>query len=359
MIIDKIDKIELEITSDCNAACPGCLRTQRLGQFSVESFTFEDLKRAFPTKEHINGKKFKFCGVLGDPALNVECVDMVDYLAHNGGWCQLSTNGGIQTKDWWHKLGEIGKDTGNVDVSFCVDGHKETNHIYRVNTNFSVIERNMQAYIAGGAGIATGTWIYIVFDHNEYELETAREHANQLGLKFATRTGMKNSYSDWIAQIRKKDKDQRKIVIEERVITTTGKKEHTKVDQIKKLDAFIEEYTTKSYIDNDKKDAIINSIKCKWIHEGEIFISADLKVWPCCFLWAEYFKNSDNIVKKLSSYGDTWNSLRHYSLEEILTHPWYKEVLALSWEPEHNQHLKRCVRTCALNKAYHNEINFE
>lgn len=357
MIIETLKKIELEITSDCNAACPGCLRTQKLGEFAVESFTFADLKAAFPEKKYIDGKIFKFCGVLGDPAVNRECLDMVRYLANNGGWCQLSTNGGVQTKDWWYQLGVIGKETRNVDVSFCVDGHKETNHIYRVNTNFSVIERNMTAYMEGGEGIATGTWIYIVFDHNEHELNTAREHAAKLGLKFATRTGMRNSYHDWVAQITKKQNG--KIVKEEKTITTTGVKEHSKVKEVKKLDEFIEEYSSNKNIDKNKKDAIIKSIQCKYIHEGEIFISADLKVWPCCFLWAEFFKNGDKIVDKLSAYGDTWNSLRHHTLEEILNHPWYKEVLGLSWDPEHNLHIKRCIRTCALNKAYHNEINYE
>ena len=39
MNIDNIRKIELEITSDCNAACPGCARTQNIDLFDVESFS--------------------------------------------------------------------------------------------------------------------------------------------------------------------------------------------------------------------------------------------------------------------------------------------------------------------------------
>jgi molybdenum cofactor biosynthesis enzyme MoaA len=70
MNIDNIKKIELEITSNCNAACPGCARTQNIDLFDVESFYLEDLKRLFPTERYIANKQFKFCGVLGDPALN-------------------------------------------------------------------------------------------------------------------------------------------------------------------------------------------------------------------------------------------------------------------------------------------------
>ena len=32
----------------------------------------------------------------------------------------------------------------------------------------------------------------------------------------------------------------------------------------------------------------------------------------------------------------------------------YEKVLEESWNPEHNKHLNRCIRTCAYNKAYHN-----
>jgi MoaA/NifB/PqqE/SkfB family radical SAM enzyme len=253
MNIDKIKKVELEITSGCNAACPGCARTQNLDILHEQSFTLEDLKKAFPTADDIIDKKFKFCGVLGDPAYNPECVDMVEYLTYRGGWCQLSTNGAIQSADWWYKLGEISRKTRNLDINFCIDGHKETNHIYRVNTVWKVLERNLQAYVDGGQGEAEGSWVYIVFDHNEHEVEAAREHAKRLGLRFATRTGMRNSYQDWVAQIKKKDAVQRKVVTEEKTITTTGAKEHSKKEQVKELDKFIESYSIeKQTIDKDK-----------------------------------------------------------------------------------------------------------
>ena len=39
-----IQKVELEITSDCNAACPGCARTLHSNHLKVNSFTFEGIK---------------------------------------------------------------------------------------------------------------------------------------------------------------------------------------------------------------------------------------------------------------------------------------------------------------------------
>lgn len=348
MNLDNIKKIELEITSNCNAACPGCARTQNPDILEIHSFTLDDLKRLFSEPKHIKDKQFKFCGVLGDPAFNKDCVDMVEYLTSFGGYCQISTNGGVQNTDWWKRLGQISNRTRKVDVVFCVDGHKETNHIYRVNTVFDVIERNMNAYTTAGG---TGTWMYIVFDHNEHELPIAETHAKNLGLKFATRTGMRNSIHDWVAVVRKKTEG--KIIKEEIVITTTGEKEHSKKDEVIELQKFIE------HPDENKKQEVLNSIVCKLVHEGEIFIAADQTLWPCCFLWDSYFKDKEGIRNKLKDYGNGWNSLKDKNIDDVLNTEWFNEVLALSWDPAHNKHLDRCIRTCAKNKAYQNEIKFK
>ena len=199
------------------------------------------------------------------------------------------------------------------------------------------------------------TWIYIVFDHNEYELEAAQDHATKLGFKFATRTGMRNSYHSWIAEIRKKDKTKEQVVI-----TTTGTKEHSKKDLVKDLDKFISTYNKGMFMIPvvDKKQEILNSISCKLIHEGEIFISSNQTMWPCCFLWDSMFKNKENIVEKLNEYNEGWNSLRNHSIDEVLAHPWFDHILAESWNPNHDKHFVRCIRTCAYNKAYQNEITY-
>jgi hypothetical protein len=53
-----------------------------------------------------------------------------------------------------------------------------------------------------------------------------------------------------------------------------------------------------------------------------------------------------------------WNNLRVHSIEEILRSDYYQQVLRDSWDPAHNLHISRCIRTCAKNRAYHNEINY-
>lgn len=355
MKITDIKKIELEITSNCNASCPGCARTLNSENLKIQSFGLSELKNIFTNRYEIQNKEFKFCGVLGDPAMNSECLEMVRYLTDNGGYCELSTNGGVQPANWWGDLGEIAKKHPNLlHIHFCVDGYRETNHIYRVNTKFSVIERNMKAF-SETAPLGHATWIYIIFDHNEHELEEAKNHAKNLGFNFATRTGMRNSYHDWLAIIKKKENNELKKEI--KIITTTGDKEHSKKQEVQELDKFIDDYQKKK-VSSIEKDEILKSIICKFVHEGEIFIASDLTVWPCCFLWDSAFKNKENILEKLSKFSEGWNSLLVHSLDEIINHPWYKSLLIESWNPENDLHLTRCVKTCAKNKAYHNEFNY-
>lgn len=341
-------KVELEITSDCNAACPGCARTLNKDILEINSFTFEDLKRIFPPGDY-SEYQFKFCGVLGDPIVNNDFLHMVKYLTDLGGYCEVSTNGGYNNAKWWEEMGSVAaKHPGLLHIHFCVDGHKETNHLYRVNTKWNIVERNMTAF-SQTAPDSHATWIYIVFDHNEHELVTAKAHAAVLGFEFATRTGMRNSYHQWIAQLGKKDK---KV---EKKITTTGKKEHSKKDVIKSLDKFIANYKANK-ADKEQTQEILKTVICKYIHEGEIFIAADQTMWPCCFLWDSAFKNKEQIVSKLSQFDPGWNSLKHHSIKEIQKHEWFSSLLAASWEPTHPLHFTRCIRTCAKHKAYHNEI---
>ena len=371
MNIDSIKKIELEITSDCNAACPGCTRTRFPDLLKIQSFSLTDIKRLFPTQKEIANKEFKFCGVLGDPTVHPELLDMVKYLTSNLGYCEISTNGGYQNVTWWRELGDISASTKLVQVVFAVDGHKETNHLYRVNTVFDVIERNMAAYALGGKGSAWATWMFIVFDHNEYELETAQQNAVRLGFNFATRTGIRNTVNDWVAKLPKKDAITKTVIKEDFVITTSDDKAHSKVAQVTELQHFINTYSKSTEVvpiigkatgnivnDESTRKRILNSIVCKLVHEGEIFIASDLTLWPCCFLWQLAHTNKDEFLKLTKDFKSGWNSLANNSIDEILAHEWFSTLLEASWDPSHKMHIEKCIRTCGNNKAYQNEIKF-
>ncbi len=233
--MEKIKRFELEITSLCNAECHVCHRTKNMGKYELTSLTLDDIKNIFPADEDFKENQFLLCGALGDPIANKQCYEIVEYLVSIGGWIEINTNTSLQTTAWWQKLGELSGTTKKVSVWFCVDGHRETNHIYRKNTDFDLIERNMEAYAAAG-GI--GRWVYIQFDHNEHEVEIAQAHADRLGLGFSLRKGAAN-HNEKVNVIKKKDKITKEVTIEEKLVIASGENVHSKIDEIQFLRNFV------------------------------------------------------------------------------------------------------------------------
>lgn len=238
MTLDDIKFIELEITSLCNLECGLCHRTKEMGRYELTSLTIQDIKNMFPTKQSIDNKFFLLCGALGDPVANKDCFSIVEYLISNNGWVELNSNTSLETAKWWYNLGKLSSDSGKGSIWFCVDGYKETNDIYRVNANFKTIIRNIESYVQGSKdgrqGFANATWMYNVFDHNEYELDLARGHAEKLGLKFATRKGIGNSLG-FVQKKRVKDKETRVTTIDQKRLHSTQELAHSKADLLKEL----------------------------------------------------------------------------------------------------------------------------
>lgn len=353
--LSDIEKIEIEITSHCNAACPGCARTLHPDSFELKNLDLLTIKKILP-EGSIVGKLIKLCGVLGDPILNPECAEITEYLIDQGAKVNISTNGGYQTTSFWTKLGEISAKTGRLSINFAIDGFESTNHIYRVNTNFKVIERNVRAYMTAQGGNPIACWIYIVFDFNEHDLENARALAAELNMDFAVRTGMRNSYNNWIASIRRKDSKTKTMVTETKIISVSDKFEHADKTKVIALERISNSWAEKS---EEEINAVVDSITCKFYHQKEIFISSTGQLWPCCFVWDSVVKNTNGINSVFNKFNTEWNSLFNNSVDEILMHPWYTEILQLSWNPNHNEHIKDCIVKCGMNQAYHNKITYD
>ena len=80
-----------------------------------------------------------------------------------------------KTQEWWRKLAKE-----NVKVTFGLDGLKDTNHPYRISTDFDKIISNANAFIGAG-GFAK--WHMLVFKHNEHQVEEARQMSKDLGFR--------------------------------------------------------------------------------------------------------------------------------------------------------------------------------
>jgi len=192
-------KIELELTSACNAKCPLCMRTvlmERNQPVQIDNYTIKEIETYFKDMD-LKGATIKFCGVLGDPIACRDLYAITEYfiIEKDVKIIEVSTNAGLKTKEFWSKFGQISKVSGKkLEVHFAIDGL--TRNDYRVGVDLKKVWNNVNAYLdAGGSGV----WQYIVFDYNEHELEDAKKLSKKKGMRFITRIAWKN-------QISKRDK---------------------------------------------------------------------------------------------------------------------------------------------------------
>lgn len=320
---------ELEISSDCNAACPSCDRTDyKMSPRSNDNITLADIKNIFYKREMVEEKQFNLSGVLGDPILNPECIEICEYLSSLGGFVSLSTNGGYNTPDWWTRLAKIAR----VSVRFAVDGGPETNHIYRVNVKWENLLRNMTAYSQAGG---RGSCVFIPFSHNEGDYGFVENLAAELGFSFRVRTAGRNLLNQKSSYDRKKK--------EQVDIAPTKKKEHSHGDRDKLVELKL---LLKRHEENKQLlDSMVPDISCRYTSGNDLFIGADLTLWPCCHLYAEKKRKSSNLDDYLPQ---GHNDLKKFTIDEILQSEFYT-TLTDRWYASHPNFIKQCMRTCCKN----------
>jgi len=319
MNINDIQNYELEITANCNAECPICARTRRgMKLTGNNSLSLKDIKHIFPHQILIENKDFDLCGTLGDPIVNPECYKICEYLNNNGARrVNLSTNAGYNSAQWWEKLATL----KNVRVGFAVDGFRQTNHIYRVNVNFKIVERNMFAYCNAGG---KGNWKYIVFEHNKSELEIAQNFAKKLGLKFMVRGGGRN------------------------VIASNTKHKPRKSEEVELVPVLKKDISQHMALNKDDIQENLHTIDCRHLNNNYLFIGSDMTLYPCCHLYAYTTAGNKEYVSDLPK---NWNCLKTKTINEILSHTNFKEIKKM-WSPYHNRYVPKCFATCGSKGIY-------
>jgi len=346
MKLEDIVFYELELTSKCNARCPGCSRTldgDTHPGLEMLDISIDQIKKIFPPKA-IKGKDFGFSGVYGDPGMNKDLYEICEYFLENE--CRpivIDTNGGMQTENFWYKLSQLSlKYDWKLCVKFNVDGYKDTNHLYRVNVNWDKLTKNMEAY---SKGQGRGVWQYIEFDHNIDDIDLARQHAKSLGFEFRVRRSARNqSKKSWIAVSKKKEDG--KIVEHEHSVTATN-------------NAILHKHAQAKYNITKNIDSITNTkftdVSCRLIHEKRAYISHDMRLWPCCWFGDMHKDNArassiqkgrEKLFVMEDKFGKDWNNLNKHSIDQILEHDYYAKILEESWNTEHELYIKRCIIEC-------------
>ena len=194
MQLQDIKVLHVELSSRCNAWCPGCPRNNQ-GYGLREGLVPQDLdfaKLQDAVLKLPNLERVQLCGRFGDPVLHQSFTDVVKWLIERQVIIHIHTNGSLRTAKWWSELGAMLKGT-NHNVWFGIDGLKGVHEIYRQATDFDHVISSAQAFISAG-GIAT--WQFLPFKHNEHQIKDCLKLAVSMGFdNFEIIEGVRNPYT--------------------------------------------------------------------------------------------------------------------------------------------------------------------
>jgi len=278
-----IKVVHLEVTQKCQAACPMCDRNMNGGKdnphINLDELSVDDCKRIFKPQFIKQLNTMYMCGNLGDPIVAKDTLEIFRYFRqHNSNmWLSMNTNAGAKDETWWKDLAKVLGRMGAV--IFSVDGLEDTNHLYRQGVVWKNVERNMKAFISAGG---RARWDYLIFAHNEHQVEKAKAFANQWGCeKFVS----KKSGRFVTSNIKPKEEHQ--------AVDRKGK-ETTKLQKPKEqkninLALLKQKEIEKSY--GSMKDYFDKcNVICKVAKEGSIFITAEGLLMPCCWTAGRMYK---------------------------------------------------------------------
>jgi MoaA/NifB/PqqE/SkfB family radical SAM enzyme len=336
-----IRSIQLEISSYCNAACPQCPRNYFGGNtiptLPLRKWTLTEFKKVFTPALLDQLEQVYFCGTYGDPMTNSSIVDMCKFLKDSNSKIRVGihTNGGVGTESIYSKLAEV-----TDFIAFGIDGLEDTNHLYRRNTKWKKIIKNSQAFIdAGGYAI----WDFIVFKHNEHQVEEAKTLSNELKFKEFNikKTGRflnhTHEYSNKLFVYNKKE-------FVDYTISIPIKQEFVN-ENYQKLDLVKEQFGDLPTYANQTK------ITCNALRIKEIYVGSDGFVFPCGWLHDRLYGHNieghqDHYrIKQMMHDAGGWikANIFHTALSDIVNGNWFKEIES-SWTD--SRRLERCGIMC-------------
>jgi MoaA/NifB/PqqE/SkfB family radical SAM enzyme len=358
---DLIDEYQIEVTTNCNAACPQCPRNINGGEVNphlpVVYLDRQTIDRAFPRELVSRLRQVFFCGSYGDPIAHPDFLDILrDFRSKSPTvWLYLHTNGGIRSPEWWTELASILNGYGKID--FGIDGLADTNHLYRRNVKWDKVMANTQAFISAGG---KAQWNYIVFRHNEHQVDEAKQLSQDMGFEsFLPRnTGRFFNHS---------------LVEEMTAWPAPGYTLEPPVNPQYKNRSMVRLTELKKEYNNIRDYFDTTEIRCDALLGKKVAITGEGLVMPCNFfthnLYDKRFHDADTlpghnelsnvngknqIQELIKQYGRNNLDIHFKSLEEIFANDFWAHIVD-SWNKKLSDgRIFECAMTCGskLNKVW-------
>lgn len=328
---DSLYGIHIEFTSRCNLLCPQCARVKAgkvNPELPIQDLPLETVQKIFDEM----GSKIEYvhiCGNYGDIVAYPYPMEAIDIIQSSGvKFIKIYTNGSARPKQFWKSLGEK-LSNGRGQVVFSIDGLSNTNHLYRVNSNFEKIIENATAFIeAGGEAV----WEWLPFEHNDDQVAEARALAEKVGF----------------AQFILKKNPRFSPINNGEHITLKPSKQYVHEGVARQERQIMGE--------TQQLTPTLFPISCKYNARKMIFIDFQGNVLPCCWhgnrFNADSKTGSNEFQQIMEGYDSKTFNVAYYTIEEILKNDWYKKDMDYTIKI-----LKTCRKHCALGNKMSNKDN--
>lgn len=344
MYIDGCRILEIELSTKCNAACPQCSRNYYGGitypGLPLVNLSLKSLQKNISKSFLEKLDEIALVGTYGDPCMHTDLISVVNWIQQStNASIRISTNGSLRSKKFWSQLGNLMREQDRV--MFCIDGLKDTNHIYRRNTNFNKIIDNLSAFNnAGGRSI----WTFIVFEHNEHQVDAAKKMSNELSCHGFIHKKT-NRFVNYTNELVKKSPvmDNNSNIIywlappKNKKYLNVGYQTQTQTQ-------------TKEYLKTTK-------ITCMVLKNKIVSISGEGYVLPCGFLQdrlygyeSESHPDRKQLIELINKAGGFEAiNINHNSIENIITGNFFNNIKE-SWTNDNR--LERCASKCGEDNNF-------
>lgn len=390
-----ISQLHIELTNRCNAACPMCVRFYQNSplvrpDIELGEITADQFKNWFPSNFLKQIDLILFCGVHGDPCVAKDLLEIVEYITTSSPTTKLrfNTNGGMRNPEFWTALGNMLKNWNEHWITFSIDGLEDTNHLYRRNVQWNKLISNVKAFTETGA---VAHWDFLIFKHNEHQIDQAESLAIDLNFKRFTpkkALGVDNGSSlkpmvalnkegsvDYLIYPPTNPKDRNletpsgNVAEPESYPFTKESYQHLKETKLElqyhenRYKNFYEKYETEITTADDEYSRSDIQCKSKVTTGVELFIDNHGKVWPCCYIGTHMNSLYSDIATlqlhyEFKNYGLEHFDLHNYSLKEILDNGVLNKSTADTWKKDSiaTGKLKYCLDVCgkcsSIDKIY-------
>jgi MoaA/NifB/PqqE/SkfB family radical SAM enzyme len=390
--------LHIELSTFCNAACPLCPRFYEgtdvvRPDLKLTQITLEKFKNYFSIDSITQFTTILYCGTMGDPLMAKDCFDIFEYVHNLNPNCNqvVHTNGGIRNTEFWTKMGDLFKHD-SMRLIFSIDGLEDTNHLYRRNVDWNTLTHNVKTFISAGGN---AIWEFLVFRHNEHQIEEAKELAYNMGFidfqpkrAFGFDDPKNNSLMPRMVFDKNGIKQYKILPPTQEHYRMSGTRAEfkdrdynidvTELNEAKTLKFFprlknkvdqFDETIEADELGNYEEKLNKTNIKCKSLSDNfsEIYVNAEGILFPCCYVGTQFDSGIDSFqVRQIKSKVNAKIKELDLNLRDLITiikSGILEEIFTKSWDKESIRYGKMayCAEMCGnesneLNRLYVKQI---